>query len=359
MIYAEARFDLNDAPGATVHLYHPRHAVAVREQFQRFCERSMRPRAALTLVEIDDAIFIGRRDGNCRFDSTARRIDISCIHHHNEDVAEPWDAAETLPNLQVDITIREPIVFQSVFFPDWGHFLLESIARLWAICRLPELAEIPSLFAGANEPDSIGGTHREVLSLAGVRLLPPLDSSVRVRFTKCFVPSASLELGGFADPVHLLAPHKAADRLLATERRDGRPVYLSRSAVESHRPWVRPIRNELEFEARLESYGVRVVHMQRHKLAEQVEIMNAHTVFIAPWGSALHNILFSLRGRGISTFVLIGGFVPINFILVDSIVGNTAHYMMVMIRPPDFDEAKQHMIDIDATVAYLRRQGAL
>jgi capsular polysaccharide biosynthesis protein len=216
---------------------------------------------------------------------------------------------------------------------------------------------MPSVFARGLQPELIGPNQRQVLSLAGVEPLIEAAPRATVRLAKCYVPTASFALGGKADLAHLLAPRRVAERLLGTVRRDARPVYLSRTEVASKRPHVGPLGNEQEFEARLAAHGVRVVHMQRHSLAEQIEIMNAHDVFIGPWGSALHNTLFSLRGREITTFVIVGGFNPTSFILVDSIVGNTAHYLMVLRQPPDFAEKKQHTIDIDAAIGYLRRHG--
>jgi hypothetical protein len=86
-------------------------------------------------------------------------------------------------------------------------------------------------------------------------------------------------------------------------------------------------------------------------------VMNAHDVFIGPWGSALHNTLFSLRGREISTHVLLGRFLPTNFMLVDTIVGNVANYLIVLSRADDFDATRQVLVDVEKTLAYLDARG--
>ncbi len=360
MKYEEAKFELSSPPGAIIHLYLPARAKQVRETFQRICERPLRPPSAPDIIELEGAILSARYERDCLFDSDGKRIEASCVLQYDDDfTASRWRAVESIEGFKVDATIEEPVVYQSVYFGHWGHFLLESMARAWALQDRPELTDLPSAFARALQPEEIGANQREVLTLAGARRLLEARPRATLRLAKCYVPSASFTLNGEADPRHLEAPHRVAERLLKKVTKDSRPAYLSRTQVASNRPHIGPLRNEPEFEARLEALGVRIVHMQRHSLAEQIEIMNAHDVFIGPWGSALHNTLFCLRGREVTTFVIVGGFTPISFILVDSIVGNAAHYLMVLQQPPDFAETKQHMIDIDAAIGYLQRHGAI
>ena len=45
--------------------------------------------------------------------------------------------------------------------------------------------------------------------------------------------------------------------------------------------------------------------------------------------------------------------------LVDAIVGNEAHYLATLARAEDFETRRQVVVDIDATLAYLRRTGAV
>ena len=155
MRYAEAGFELNGAPSVAVHLYYRRRAEALREQFQRGCERCLRTAAELEVVEVNDAILSEGDEGDCLYDSGGRRIDASCVDQYDQDLTlSRRRAAPALSDLGVNFTIREPVVFQSVFFGHWGHFLLESISRAWATYLRPDLAELRSVFACGLRPDS-------------------------------------------------------------------------------------------------------------------------------------------------------------------------------------------------------------
>jgi capsular polysaccharide biosynthesis protein len=184
--------------------------------------------------------------------------------------------------------------------------------------------------------------------------------ALRVHLKKCFVPSPSFAMGngGYADVRHLSAPRRVSERLTSVRRNDGRPVYLSRSKVPD-RADRRDAVNETELEARLASSSVLVVHPQELTLVEQVEMINTHSVFIGPCGSALHSILFCLPDHAITTFVLTESFVPAEYLLVDAIVDNEAHYLEVMYPSGTSGDGRKLNIDIDATLEYLRDFGVI
>jgi capsular polysaccharide biosynthesis protein len=184
--------------------------------------------------------------------------------------------------------------------------------------------------------------------------------AVRLRLEKCFVPTPSFAMGsrGYADVRHLWAPRRVSERLMSVRRKDDRPVYLSRSRLPD-RAYRCDVINETELEARLESSGVLVVHPQELTLAEQVEMINTHSVFIGPWGSALHGIVFCLPGHAITTFVLTESFVSPEYVLVNAIVENNAHYLEVILPSESPGNGRKLKVDVDATIDYLREFGVV
>jgi capsular polysaccharide biosynthesis protein len=170
------------------------------------------------------------------------------------------------------------------------------------------------------------------------------------------VAPATFAHEGYADPRHLAAPHRVARRLVTSFARDDRPVYFSRARIAQSASGRGAVVNEAEFEARLQARGVGIVHMQELGLAEQIGVVNGRRRFIGLWGSALHNLMFALRGPDASTFVLIDeARLPANFLLVDSIVGNAAHYLAT-VRPAGDGRLR---IDVEATLAYLSDRGVV
>jgi capsular polysaccharide biosynthesis protein len=297
--------------------------------------------------------------GACLYGADGRRIEASCLYRTDADLrAGPWQAEETVSDRPIVARIETPVVFGSAFFGHWGHFLLESTARVWASVAEPELARLPWVFtwwfAGGLAANALS-----FLDAAGVSLLSPTGEPRKCALKRCFVPSPSFAMGGHADPLHLAAPHRVARRLASGAARDPRPVYFSRSGLRPHADSRPTVRNEAELEQALVARGARIVRMETLTLAEQIAVIEAHSVFVGPWGSALHNIVFSLRGSEISTYTLIGGFTPGNFMLVDAIVGNEAHYLATLGRAEDFETSRQVVVDVDATLAYLRRTGAV
>ncbi len=320
----------------------------------------MRPREPLGVREVEGAIFFNRIEHRCLYDATGARIDESRqVRYAYDPTPEYWSSSERIQGLAVHEEIRDPVVYRAVYFEHWGHFLLESTSRLWAEFQRPELRGLPSVYAVAGGAAAIVGRYAEFLELAGVNAMPLFEPGRRVRFSKCYIPDASFVIGSYAHPSHLQAPHRVARALVGAPARDDQPVYFSRSdpALGGHAQ--RRMRNEAELEGELARAGVRIVHMQTLSLAEQVALMNTHRVFIGAWGSAFHNLFFCLDPAQVQTFVLIPRWPPRDFVLVDTIVGNDAHYLSVQEQAENYEETRETEVDVEATLRYLKTCGVL
>lgn len=340
------------AVGAATRLFYPAEQAAYPDAFRAFASA---PAADAPVLEFDDVILANGRDWACLYDREGRRIDATALVRYDANGAPQfWRAAPQLPSTKTYLTIAEPVVYQSILFNHWGHFLLESIARLAGKLERPDLADLPSIFTWQS-PRPLPAIDA-FLAAAGQTLRPYEASGARVRLAKCFAPAATFAHEGYADPRHLEAPHRVARRLLTSGARDERPVYFSRARLAQSASGRGGVANEAEFEARLAEHGVRIVHMQELGLAEQIGVVNAHRQFLGLWGSALHNLMFSLRGPEVESFVLIDeGRLPANFLLVDALVGNAAHYLATL-RPAEDGRLR---IDVEPTLAYLKDCGAV
>jgi hypothetical protein len=349
-----------DSEGRGPHFYCRAARAQLYAHFVEMCERPMRPPEPLALHEVEGAIFVNHGQTWCLYDRSGERIEASrLVRYAGLPQLDHWPTEPRLDSLEVDEEIGEPLVFRSIFIKHWGHFLLESIARLWPDDAHPELRGLSSLFAMESGAGGVDGRYAEFLDLAGVRLLPPFEPGRRVRLAKCYIPTQSFSQGAFADPAHLEAPRRVARRLLGAPARDDRPVYFSRTDPNLRGHAQRRMRNEAELEAELARRGARIVQMQALSLAEQVELMNAHRVFIGGWGSAFHNLMFRLDGAEVSTFVLTTRRLPRDYLLIDSVVGNAAHYLAVQFPTPDFEQSREIDVDVEATLSYLAAQGVV
>jgi len=354
---------LNARTRADIRVFHSEGAPELPRQFLDFLDAADQRREELQIIEIDDAILEFGRFTKCLYDREGQRVAASAIVRAEGASPRVWNAVERLESLDVSATISTPILFQSAIVNHWGHFLLETLSRTWATRERPDLAAGGALFpmnACRNLAEAAGANMGQVLALNGFEQFHIDPPPLRVRLAKCWVPTPSFVVGpgGRADVRHLEAPRRVSERLMSVRRKDSRPIYLSRSRVPEGGVR-RDVANESELEARLETSGVRVIHMQELTLAEQVEIVNAHSVFIGPWGSALHNTMFCLPDHAITTFVLIESFAPSDILLVNAILGNAAHYLEVMSPPIGGGKGRRLNIDIDATIDYLRDYGVI
>lgn len=346
------------AAGNPCFLYSPADRTQFLAEFRQFSASTPPP---LSVQKFESVILAGERRAACLYTLDGEPIEPSRMPpQHPREAQQAPNLFTSQPDLDVKSleTIEPPLLFQSVFVYHYGHFLLESLARAWVFALDPSLAELPTLYAWPLKLKFVGSPYTDIWQHLGVRLQHRNTHTVRLR--QCYVPSItlSLSLHNFAHKDHLKAPHQVASRLLKNPKHEPRPVYLSRRLVpigSVRRHFV----NELTLEETLKSHGIETLHMQTLSLAEQITIMNSYSGFISPWGSALHNILFSLNGPTISTFVLIGENNPFNYFLLDNIVGNTAHYLNVLQFVEIVDDVPHIRIDINAVITYLKLCGIL
>lgn len=313
------------------------------------------------VAELEGAFFVP--GWNCIYDSAGVRVAQSCVYR-GPGLHDVVDSGPEIIRIPDDYsTIHEPVLFLSLMSPHWGHFLTEGTSRLWARLRYPELSKIAGLYS------SVPVGKKERYS----EFLEPFDLSFEknvinphraVKLTKCFVPKASMSIRNecymvHRDVFHTVSRHCApAGKSRAADT--AQLVFLSRTKVKTRRQ----IRNEETVEALMRDDGAAIVYPEQLTLKEQVLLFNTHRAFVGCWGTAFHNILFSLETELQETHVLCDLFPHLNLVMLDAIAGHQAHYVdCVSPTPeskpvwPEIDET----IDVDKFTAYWRarpRRGA-
>jgi capsular polysaccharide biosynthesis protein len=312
------------------------------------------------ILELDDVFLSPGVSTSCLYDSRGFRIPESCVRR-GEDLEDYVGADQIRITPPTDYaTVSRPVLYLSMFFRHWGHFLTESTSRLWARSAHPELSGLDVCFAGfAQGFKRVANAESFLASVAAPPRLLPARGVARI--AKCFVPAPSFVNRAAAHVGHLTATREVAATLLPRERPrlSARPVYLSRSRLANVD---RAIVNEKEFEAVLARGGVRIAHPQDMSLREQIVLFNTHAVLLGCAGSALHNLMFALAGREITTYILSEGAPNRNCLMIDAIVGNASRYLCVLRSAATTDPtstARRLEIDIDATTEYLVSSGVL
>jgi hypothetical protein len=304
--------------------------------------------------EFDDVFVIPGETTSCLYDREGLRIPESCVRRGDGLADYIGASAERIEPPSDYATVAAPALYLSSYFRHWGHFLTESISRLWARHAYPELRGMDAFFDGFKH----GFTrHRVASAFLGalstpLNILPPRGVA---RVAKCFVPAPS-----FVNRAAAWAGHLAVTRDVATTHgqpaREARPVYLSRSRLENVE---RVVVNEREFEAMLARAGVEIAHPQEMPLAAQIALFNSRVTLICCAGSAQHNLMFVREGARLTTHILCEADLNRNCLMIDAIVGNASHYVHAL-RPSEREGAgKRIEIDLAFATDYFRGAGVL
>jgi capsular polysaccharide biosynthesis protein len=181
-------------------------------------------------------------------------------------------------------------VYAGFLYDHYGHFLLESLARLWTPEPCPEVPVV--WIAGWTE--TLSSWMTEVLDLIGA---PPdrrivTSGSGALEVGELIVPDAGFEFGRFMHPWlarrlarydHDCANHPRGQGVAASA---GSHVWLSRSA----RAPISGLDEEIEVEQHLRARGWTVLRPEEFSLRRQVEML-ADAVHVAGLeGSAFHTL---------------------------------------------------------------------
>lgn len=198
----------------------------------------------------------------------------------------PPEAAESLPGRWL---------WGGVLHDHFGHFLMESTGRLWALPALEGALDgivyLPERGFGRRAADrGLAPFQRLFLDLLGVRLpVRILDRPTRIDLLE--VPGQGFGIGPMVEGT---APFRAfvRDRFARDVAPEGPArLYVSRSTLDLR---LGGILGEKRLETYLADEGYEVFHPQAHPLPEQIARYRAATRVVGPDGSALH--LFAMTG---------------------------------------------------------------
>ena len=213
--------------------------------------------------------------------------------------------------------------------PHFGHFLIETMSRLWVLARQNLQPHQRLIFHGPGHPEQWWELAyvRACLGALGVAPAHVVGIDRPVRIARLLVPDATFRPQARARPAFRDACVEVGRRLLADRSLEavlapGTPVYLSKSRVPEG---VRRIANEVELEQELSRRGIVVIHPETMSLAEQISLFQTCGTVGGIAGSAHHMSAFadkSVRFR----LLLTDDSLNSNFVLIDKLNGNDSLY---------------------------------
>lgn len=307
----------------------------------------------------------------CLFTADGCRMDSSCRPHK--------DLVDNVPGRITPLTraprVRQTVIYGGTLIAHYGHFLTESISRLWYALEHPSLPilyseaprdlivaerERPAWPSGPSMLDDRSGFGGLFLSLSPLDRRRFMSFDTPVIFDEVVVPGPSITLNHSCFTTHRILPEAVADRVLVRRPElTSQPLYLSRARLTPATS-LRAVENEVQLEEVLRSAGCAIAYPEELDLREQIRLVNTHRTLIGVWGSALHSILFDLTGQ--SHLVCISDLDRIDeqFLLIDAIKGVTSTYLAALERDDAADTVrwkKRRSIDLDRVVPALRNLG--
>ncbi len=240
------------------------------------------------ILDLSQAIFVPERTGG-------EKLAAGVLHADGRfcDLSQGWIRARRpmpAPALVPGETV-EPLagthLFGGNFRGHFGHFLVESTARLWALDHLPEppqsILYLP--YRGEVGPiERVMEGHDRFYRLLGIDI-PVRTYGIPLRVERLFVP----ELGfGWAERYAGSAAYRAfmQGRLRAAVAPEGgRKLYISRARLAAQRGG---ILGETVIEENLARAGYEIFHPERHPVDVQIARYRAAERIVALDGSALH-----------------------------------------------------------------------
>ncbi len=180
-------------------------------------------------------------------------------------------------------------LFGGVFWHHFGHFLFETITRLWAFPALRDQIDGVVFFQGRKMEDT-APMHSSVLDILGIDL-PIFFIDGATEIERLYVPRQGCGYGGLVSGTPAFRQFMR-DRLHRIEPANpGSRLYLSREAYGLRRGGYLA---EEVLRTRLEAEGYTAYSPEQHTFREQVATYLGATHILGPDSSAMHLVGFSV-----------------------------------------------------------------
>lgn len=176
-------------------------------------------------------------------------------------------------------------MFLGPLFGHFGHFLVESICRIWAFealrNRIDGVLYVPKF---QNRPEHVANTYRPFLEALGVDA-PMRNLEDPARVERLFVPQQGFGMFQMIEGAPEFRDFVRAHAGKGVAPEGPARLYVSRSALPAARG---SVIGEKRLEAWLEAEGYTVFHPQKHSFLEQIAAYRAAREVVAVDCSPLH-----------------------------------------------------------------------
>jgi capsular polysaccharide biosynthesis protein len=217
------------------------------------------------------------RDGNTLPDGQFRRFPSHTVIAGEERI-EP---------IEPEVELSGEAVYLGWFGAHFGHFLIETMARWWAV-RHVDVA-IPLIWQSSPPFLTSRFAHRRVSGFGFDQArISLVEQPMRVQ--RLILPDVTFEERYYIHEDAAIPFHEIGEQLGGFPDLTDQPLYLSRGNIKFPG---RVVENEVRFEEYLTGQGWRVVRPDALPIPEQIALVRSHRVIAGHIGTALHLTMFS------------------------------------------------------------------
>lgn len=228
-------------------------------------------------------------------------------------------------------------------FPHYGHFLLESLARLWPLklLKLDNFKFVAHIEGGNYALPFI----QQFFSLLGISEQNLICVDSPKQFEQLLVPTASYALGVYNTPFQ-----DSTWQLISSQIRVntnfGSKVYFSRLRFNQSKPKTKRFLNEEEIERLFEDNGFQVIYPETLSVEQQISAAKNAGIVAGCIGSAMYNAAF-MKENG-KVFII----APDNFCFPDDLLishyrKNHVFYLFVQGNHLEGESTRKQNISVD------------
>jgi glycosyl transferase family 61 len=244
----------------------------------------LRPKGSLALSPARDLVALRSVPGAYRPDGRVAEDTLRCWGAASQQRGG-YRAPRELPAFDPVECHEEPVLWGGGMLAPYGHFVIESVSRLWPLLPGAELEGLPVVFVTPVNHRLA----REWLDAFGARRVELPERSA-VRFARLHVSEPAWQIDAWAAPeireIHL----QVRRNLEIPEAAGGGVLWLSRSRLQRRRRAY----DECLLEWILKPH-VTVLHPQERTLPEQIAAVEAAGAVVGIIGSAFHGLLMAMR----------------------------------------------------------------
>ncbi|WP_264045591.1 glycosyltransferase family 61 protein [Methylobacterium flocculans] len=290
-------------------------------------------------VCVDETAAIHLRPAPSIGASKLRRVKQSVCKHFPPKIDPP----------SAEAVFERPIVQIGHVAPHYGHFVVDGLARMWALSNFERQEHF--YFTDNRKLSSFLSLPYVAEAFAALDFDPKkiarFEVNTLLKTVIIALPGINYSYNAYDALKH--APLRIAERLRKHGAPcDGQPIYISRTTPGSGR---RKLNGEEQVEEAFRSAGYKIFHPERHTLSEQIEIFSVTRRIVGSIGSAFHSMLFEPDSFVGERFIFSPTLVNGRFLIVDGLKQDSHRTVYIRAIQDGLDASGRSTSDIDADLA--------